>query len=153
MLTRRLAAPLGLALVLGLGPPAQAQSTSLNLEQYRGKVVYLDFWASWCGPCKLSFPYMQKMVLRYPRNDLVVIAVNVDRSRASADAFLGQVQNRLPVVYDPTAAVAKTFAIKAMPSSVLIGRDGRVRYVHQGFFLDKAPTYEAHISELLNEKP
>ena len=141
----------GAALAIPLAATA-ADAGSLDLSQYRGKVVYLDFWASWCGPCKLSFPYMQKMTAKYPASDFVVLAVNVDKSRPKADAFLAQVGNRLPVVYDPAGAIATKYSVKEMPTSVLIGRDGRVRQVHKGFFLAQTPEYEAHIAELLNEK-
>ena len=141
----------GVAVTLAAGA-AQAADAPLNLDQYKGKVVYLDFWASWCGPCKLSFPYMQKMTSKYPADSFVVLAVNLDKSRPKAETFLAQVGNKLPVVYDPAGAVATKYAVKEMPTSVLIGRDGKVRYVHKGFFLDKAPTYEAHIAELINEK-
>ena len=143
---------LGLAVVSGRGFAATPKP-AIDLGQYRGKVVYLDFWASWCGPCKLSFPYMQKMVSAYPPSGFVVLAVNLDKSQAKADAFLAQVGSKLPVVYDPDGAVATRFAVKEMPTSVLIGRDGKVRYVHKGFYPDKTALYEAHISELLNEKP
>ena len=146
-----LLAAIGLTVGASVGHAAP-EPAQLNLDQYKGRVVYLDFWASWCGPCKLSFPYMQKMVAQYPPNDFVVVAVNLDRSRDKADAFLRQVGNKLPIVYDPAGAIATKFAVKEMPSSVLIGRDGRVRHVHKGFFLNQAPVYEAHIAELLNEK-
>jgi thiol-disulfide isomerase/thioredoxin len=142
-----------IAAVLALAPTAHAADAGpLDLGKYKGKVVYLDFWASWCGPCKLSFPYMQRMTAKYPASDFVVLAVNLDKSRPKADAFLADVGSRLPVVYDPAGAIATRYAVKEMPTSVLIGRDGRVRHVHKGFFLDKAPEYEAHITELLNEK-
>lgn len=138
-------------------PAAQAQPqpkpASLDLTKLRGKVVYLDFWASWCGPCKLSFPYMQRLAAAHPADQFVIVAVNVDRSRDSADAFLAQAKSRLQIVYDPSAELARKFAVKGMPTSMLIGRDGRVRYVHEGFFPAKIPAYEAQITELLNEKP
>jgi thiol-disulfide isomerase/thioredoxin len=131
---------------------AQTQAPGLNLEQYKGRVVYLDFWASWCGPCKLSFPYMERMTSVYSRRPFVVIAVNVDHSRVRADAFLSQVGASVPIIYDPKGVIATKFHVTEMPTSILIGRDGRVRYVHQGFFQDKTPLYEAHIEELLSEK-
>ena len=139
------------ALALATGA-AQAAEAPLDLAPYRGKVVYLDFWASWCGPCRLSFPYMAKMTSKYPADRFVVLAVNLDKSRPKADAFLAQVGAKLPVVYDPAGATASKYDVREMPTSVLIGRDGKVRYVHKGFFLDKAATYEAHIAELLDEK-
>ncbi|MEO6339382.1 MAG: TlpA disulfide reductase family protein [Caulobacteraceae bacterium] len=149
--SKRLGCAVAAAMWAGAGHAAP-EAAPVNLDQYRGKVVYLDFWASWCGPCKLSFPYMQKMTSKYPADSFVVLAVNLDKSRPKADTFLAQVGNKLPVVYDPAGATATKYAVKEMPTSVLIGRDGKVRYVHKGFFLDKAPLYEAHIAELLNEK-
>lgn len=133
-------------------PVAAKSPTTLDLTPYRGKVVYLDFWASWCGPCKLSFPYMARMTSFYGRRPFVVIAVNLDHSRERADAFLSESGVDIPVVFDPKGDIARQFHVSAMPTSVLIGRDGRVRYVHQGFFPDQTSLYEAHISELLNEK-
>jgi len=145
-----------LSLLVGLVAFGQAYADTsakpLNLAQYRGKVVYLDFWASWCAPCKLSFPYMEQLAASYPRDAFVVIAVNVDHSRERADAFLSQVGAEVPVVYDPKGQIAGKFHVSEMPTSVLIGRDGRVRYVHQGFFQNKITQYETHIQELVNEK-
>jgi thiol-disulfide isomerase/thioredoxin len=131
---------------------AALHDESLDLSKYKGKVVYLDFWASWCGPCKISFPYMERMTAVYRSEPFVVIAVNVDHSREKADAFLEQIGADIPVVYDPRGTIAAKFKITEMPTSILIGRDGRVRYVHQGFFQDKTSLYADHISELLNEK-
>jgi cytochrome c biogenesis protein CcmG/thiol:disulfide interchange protein DsbE len=133
--------------VLGATP-----APDLNLPQYRGKVVYIDFWASWCGPCKLSFPYMQQLASRYPTSSFVLIAVNVDHERDKADQFLRQTGSTFPIVYDPNGAIASKYPVKGMPTSVLIGRDGRVRYVHSGFFPDQTSTYTSHIQELLSEK-
>ncbi len=129
-----------------------AATPALDLSQYRGKVVYLDFWASWCGPCRLSFPYMKTLTRLYSSNSFVVLAVNVDHARDKADAFLSQVGAPAPIIYDPSGAIAKQFSVKEMPTSILIGRDGRVRYVHDGFFMNQTPTYEAQIQELLNER-
>lgn len=124
----------------------------LDLAKYKGKVVYLDFWASWCGPCRLSFPYMELMRSAYARKEFVVIAVNVDHSRERADAFLNQVGGNVSVVYDPKGAIAAKYHVSEIPTSVLIGRDGRVRYVHQGFFAAKTLQYESQIEERINEK-
>ena len=129
-----------------------APSAALDLSQYHGKVVYLDFWASWCAPCKLSFPFLEKLQSYYAGRNFVLLAVNVDHDRTKADAFLREAGSNLPIVYDTTGGIARTFNVKAMPTSVVIGADGRVRYVHSGFFPDQMPLYEAHISELLNAK-
>lgn len=157
---RRLGAPLALVIALCGGvftapldsaSAATPSATSgLDLARYKGKVVYLDFWASWCGPCKLSFPFMERINEIYSRGDFVMIAVNVDHERAKADAFLEQVGPHPSVIYDPKGELARRFDVKAMPTSVLIGPDGQVRYVHTGFFQAQIPLYEAHISELLH---
>ncbi len=133
---------------------AQAGPTDqqIDLSKYRGQVVYIDFWASWCGPCKISFPYMQRMVKYFQHDKFVVIAVNVDHERSKADAFLNQVGNTLPIVYDPEGKISRQYKIREMPSSLLVDKSGNVRYVHQGFFEDKTVQYESHIMELLNEK-
>lgn len=95
---------------------------------------------------------MQRMASYYKSDNFVIIAVNVDHSRDKAEAFLNQVGATVPIVYDPKGLIAAKFHVKEMPTSILIDRDGRVRYVHQGFFEDKMIVYESHISELLNEK-
>ena len=141
----------GLLALAVLAPAANA--ATLDLSAYKGKVVYLDFWASWCGPCKLSFPYMERLAYYYSKQPFVIVAVNVDHSRAKADAFLSTVNARFPIVYDPRGVIAAHYGVKAMPTSILIGRDGRVRYVDKGFFAEQMPIYESHIAELINDKP
>ena len=124
----------------------------LNLDNYKGKVVYIDFWASWCGPCKLSFPFMEQMLSAFHRTDFVIITVNMDHSRARADAFLyQQPTSNLPVIYDSTGAIAKRFGVKAMPTSIIVDKSGAVRFKHEGFFENQISAYEAHIWELLSE--
>ena len=137
-----------------LGPErADPPPQDLDLGRYKGKVVYLDFWASWCGPCRQSFPYMEHLAARYGTQGLAVVAVNLDHSRPQAEAFLKDLGvSGLEVIYDADRQLAKGFAITDMPSSVLIGRDGRVRYVHSGFFPEQRQAYESHVAELINEK-
>jgi cytochrome c biogenesis protein CcmG/thiol:disulfide interchange protein DsbE len=117
----------------------------VTLADYRGKYVYLDFWASWCAPCKRSFPWMDALQKRYG-DQLQVVAVNVDAKRADADAFLAQTPASFVVGFDPTGAVAKQYAIKGMPSSVLIDPAGQVVAVHAGFTDDSAARIEAQVA-------
>lgn len=125
---------------------------ALDLSAYRGKVVYLDFWASWCGPCRLSFPFMNQLHYSGPQNNLVVIAVNLDHDSAAAQRFLRDNPANFTVLYDPAGKTASKFKVADMPTSILIGKDGRVRYVHKGFFEKNEPLYRQHIAELLHEK-
>lgn len=123
-----------------------------DLSAYRGKVVYLDFWASWCGPCKFSFPYMEQLARRFRGQDLVVITDNLDQSSAKAAAFLRDVNASLPVIYDQNGVLASRFKVSDMPTSILIDRKGKVRYVHKGFYRDKEDEYTSHVEQLLKEQ-
>lgn len=150
--TRRAALALAALAATATALPAHADAPALDLSPYKGKVVYVDFWASWCGPCKQSFPFMQGLASRYPAGDLVVLTVNVDRQRPAADAFLRQVHSTLPVVWDSKGDAARTWKVADMPTSLVFGRDGRMRFRHQGFFPGKTGEYEAHVAQLVRER-
>ncbi|GAB3470266.1 TlpA disulfide reductase family protein [Massilia terrae] len=125
-----------LAVQPGSAAPAvvlPADGGEFHLDAYRGKVVYLDFWASWCGPCKQSFPWMNTIQSKYADKGLAIVAINVDTAHDDALQFLKQVPARFRIAYDPKGEAAKEFAIKGMPSSFLIGRDGKVISMHTGF--------------------
>ena len=152
---RRVAAHVALVFGLTLASGSLANAApnpALDLSAYKGKVVYLDFWASWCGPCKQSFPYMMSLNRRYGASGLVVVAVNVDKDEAKAQAFLRKMGANFRVVYDSKGVLPSEYKIKAMPTSILIGRDGQVRYVHKGFHENQEESYDEQIAELLNEK-
>jgi len=141
---------LGLLGVLVLGTLAQA--ADLDLNAYRGKVVYLDFWASWCGPCKQSFPWMENLKDTYGRQGLAVIAVNLDMDRADADKFLDRFRPTFEVRFDPKGELAALYKVRAMPSSVLIDRHGVARFTHEGYRPVDGAAYETQVQELLAEK-
>jgi thiol-disulfide isomerase/thioredoxin len=130
---------------------AKAMPTIAALEPYSGKLVYLDFWASWCGPCKLSFPFMHAITAKYSAKELSVVTVNLDRSRASAEKFLHDVNSSLPVIFDQEGQIAKQFGVADMPTSYLIDRNGEIRFIHKGFYTDRRAEYEAHVDQLLQQ--
>jgi cytochrome c biogenesis protein CcmG, thiol:disulfide interchange protein DsbE len=105
----------------------------VNLQSLKGKVVYVDFWASWCGPCRQSFPWMNAMQAKYAGKGLQIVGVNLDARRSDADTFLAEVPAAFSVAFDAQGETPKRYAIKGMPTSVLIGPDGRVIQVHSGF--------------------
>jgi len=138
--------------LLCLWAPACATGMeSLDLERFKGKVVLLDFWASWCAPCKASFPWMQHLQERYARGDLVVIAVNVDHERTLAERFLQEQRADFSVVFDPQGRIAERFDVRSMPSSFYIDRSGKVRYTHAGFREDDKAGAERELSGLMAE--
>lgn len=151
---RRLVAFIGLVVALALPAIAStpAAAASLDLSAYRGKVVYLDFWASWCAPCRQSFPWMNTITDDFGSQGLVVIGVNVDHERNLAETFLRQNAADFHIVYDPDGQLAQKYNVEAMPTSILIGRDGKIRYVHSGFHANEEPKYLTQIRALLNQK-
>jgi cytochrome c biogenesis protein CcmG, thiol:disulfide interchange protein DsbE len=124
----------------------------LDLTGLRGYVVYLDFWASWCAPCKQSFPWMQALQTTYEGQGLRVVAINMDADRADADRFLHQFQPTFDVRFDPKGEVAVFYKVKGMPTSVLIDRHGVARFTHVGFRPADGSAYEAQLRLLLGEK-
>jgi len=118
---------------------------AVDLADLKGRVVYLDFWASWCVPCRLSFPWMNDMQARYGARGLQVLAVNVDAKRAAADTFLAQVPARFAIAFDSAGDTPRRYGVKAMPTSVLVGPDGTVLQQHAGFRDDDRAALEAAI--------
>ena len=145
---RMLVVALLAAVALGAAPPVCAASTgeaapalalpnasgeTLVLEAMSGKVVWVDFWASWCGPCKRSFPWMNDMQRKYAAAGFSIVAVNVDKKRQDAERFLAVAPAQFSIVYDPAGKSAADWQIKSMPSSYLIDRNGKVAFVETGF--------------------
>jgi len=113
--------------------PALDGSKSLSLAAYRGKVVYLDFWASWCPPCLTSLPLLEKLRKEFPSDQFQILAVNVDQDPEKARKFLERTQVGYPSATDPKGRIPGSFGIETMPTSFLIDRNGVIRYVHHGF--------------------
>lgn len=125
------------------------ESFELTLAQHKGKVVYLDFWASWCGPCRKSFPWMNDMQAKYKEQGLVVISINVDNEKELATEFLSENPANFSVVYDPKGIIARQYKVRGMPSSYLINKNGQLVSSHAGFTSSKTNEYEQEITELL----
>jgi thiol-disulfide isomerase/thioredoxin len=119
-------------------------------DSLKGKVVLVDFWASWCEPCKQSFPVMEELHKRYADRGLVIIAVNVDENRPDMEAFLKKNAASFTVMRDPTQKLVEKAGIATMPSSFLMDRDGKVRFTHTGFRgMETKKKYEEEIESLL----
>lgn len=129
----------------------ESEQLSSSLAELRGQVVYVDFWASWCKPCRKSFPWMNDMQAKYLKN-LQIVAINLDAEPELAAAFLEKVPATMPIVYDPQGDIATAYQLLGMPSSYLIDKKGKLRFAHKGFFTEKEALYENEISTLLNEQ-
>jgi thiol-disulfide isomerase/thioredoxin len=140
-----------IAALLLLLPAIAPAADDFDAGAYKGKVVYLDFWASWCVPCRKSFPWLNELAAKYP-DDLVVVGINVDNERASADRFLAKYPAHFPLVFDPKGRIAGGYRLEGMPSSVILDRDGKVVHRHIGFRDDHVPEYELVVRKLIERK-
>ncbi|EKF72870.1 thioredoxin [Alcanivorax hongdengensis A-11-3] len=136
--------------VLMLPLAALADTQPFSPEQTGGaKVIYVDFWASWCGPCRRSFPWLNDMQKQYGDKGFTVIGVNLDPKRADADKFLDAYPASFPLVFDPDGEYAEQYHLKGMPSAVLIDANGKILARHVGFHEEKKSEYEQQIISLL----
>jgi peroxiredoxin len=124
-----------------------------DLQQFHGKVLYVDFWASWCPPCAKSFPFMNDLDRDLKDSGLQVIGINLDQAPEDAKTFLAQYPANFTVAADANEKCAKSFDVKAMPSSYLIDRNGVIRHVHLGFRPGEAKELRVLAEQLLAEKP
>lgn len=129
----------------------EGQQKQVKLSDYRGQIVYLDFWASWCQPCRKSFTWMNKMQSLYGEDGFKIIAVNLDESRQKADKFLQQIPANFDVAFDPRGNTAESYKVKAMPSSYLIDKHGNVIHANIGFRGNDEEKLEAKIRKLIQQ--
>jgi thiol-disulfide isomerase/thioredoxin len=128
---------------------ANAKGDPVALDQLRGKVVYVDFWASWCAPCQRSFPWMNELQQKYGSRGFVIVGVNVDKKRADADRFLAQVPAQFTIVYDESGATPAAWGVKGMPTSYLVDAQGKVNFVERGFLDERKAEIEQRVAALV----
>lgn len=124
-------------------------SGPVSSDSLLGSVVYVDFWASWCAPCRESFPWMNEMQAKYADRGLKIIAVSLDRKRADSEQFLAEVPADFTIGFDPQGQLAEQFKVIGMPMAFVIDRDGRLVEKHTGFRNSKRESYEASLAEQL----
>jgi len=161
-------APLALATaLLAMAVPAQAvvatqsvapdftlktaEGRNLRLQEQRGQVVLVNFWATWCGPCRQEMPHLNRLFTKYQASGFTLLGVNVDDDPRQALAVAARMGLKFPVLLDADKAVIKRYDMGSMPATVLIDRDGRVRYLHRGYREGVEATYEQQIRELVKE--
>lgn len=122
-----------------------------RLKEEKGNVVYLDFWSSWCGPCRKSFPWMNELQNKYQQQGLTILSINLDHDRKLATQFLTKTPADFAIIYDPKGLVARKFKLKGMPSSFIFNRKGNLVSAHTGFNQQKSLAYEQEIIEFLSK--
>lgn len=125
--------------------------TTIRLSDLKGKVLLLDFWASWCIPCRVSFPAIDALQKELGDQGLAVVAISVDEHRRNADLFLGQRAHTMTVAFDPRGIAAEAFDLKGMPSTVIIDRHGVIRFTHMGYTAKTLATFRSEVLALLGE--
>lgn len=124
---------------------------TLRLADFKGRVVLLDFWASWCLPCRVSFPAVDALHKELGPRGFAAVAINVDEQRKNADSFLGARPHTMPVVFDPKGRAAEAYALAAMPSALVLDRSGQVRFRHMGYTEKTIGQYRTEVLQLLKE--
>ena len=127
------------------------QGKNLRMSDLRGQVVMVNFWASWCGPCRQEMPKLEELYQRYKKAGFTVLGVNVEEDNKEAKRLLKEVKVDFPILYDTKSLASKLYKVDAMPTTVIVDRSGKMRYLHRGY----KPGYENHyrkqIKELIRE--
>lgn len=147
-------ATLALPFFIGVTPCAHATGVGgtgkpLELDRFAGKVVLADFWASWCGPCRQSMPWLNKMSAKYSDQGLQVLGINLDESREAAKTFLDQVPVEFDILYDPVGMHAQYYSLESMPSTIIFDHNGVIFSRHNGFLSTREAEYEQQIISAL----
>lgn len=127
------------------------QGNNLRLEEYRGQVVLLNFWASWCGPCRQEMPILDRIHQRYEDTGFAVLGVNVEGEIAPAQKIVDMTNVTFPILIDEGQAVSELYELEAMPSTLVIDRNGVVRYVHLGYKAGDEAKYIEVVKSLIRE--
>jgi peroxiredoxin len=147
--------PLASALT-GTGPAANftlktASGENIRLSEYRGQVVLINFWASWCGPCRQEMPHLEAIYRKYEPLGFTVFGVNVEQDRHMADKVLRDIPVSFPILFDSENQVSELYGVDAMPATILVDRDGTIRHMHRGYKPGYEREYEKQIKALVRE--
>lgn len=124
---------------------------NLRLSEYRGEVVMINFWATWCGPCRQEMPVLNELYQRYRPVGFTLLGVNIDDHSASASKMARRLGVAYPILFDVEKVVSRLYDINAMPTTVMVDRDGKVRYLHRGYLPGFESKYQKQIRGLLKE--
>ncbi len=124
---------------------------NLRLSEFRGEVVMINFWASWCGPCRQEMPLLDELYTQYHPLGFTILGVNVEEDSSQAKQLLKEFPVNFPILFDNKSEVSQLYKVVAMPSTVLVDRDGNVRYLHQGYKPGYEEAYQQQVRALIRE--
>ena len=124
---------------------------NIKLSELRGQVVLLNFWASWCGPCRQEMPLLEKLQQRYSALGFTVLGVNVEEDSSKAKTLLKDIPVSFPILFDTQNTVSEQYKVSAMPSTVMIDRNGNMRYLHKGYKPGDEAQYKKWVKQLIKE--
>ena len=127
------------------------QGNNLNLTEQRGQIIVINFWASWCGPCRKEMPYLQKIHEKYSALGVAVWGVNVEQENQAGRDFLADLTLTFPIFFDQSNTISASYQVEAMPTTVIVDRDGKIRYVFRGFKDGYDKKYVKAIKTLIRE--
>ena len=130
---------------------ASRAGQDVSLTQYKGNVVMINFWASWCGPCRQEMPLLESIYKKYNKLGFTMLGVNVEPDSNAANEWLKQTPVSFPILYDKESKVSKAYDVATMPSTVIIDRSGKVRMLHRGYKPGDENDYMNSIRELIRE--
>jgi len=146
--------PLSAAELRGKAPDFTLKSQSgknIRLSEYRGQVVLLNFWASWCGPCRQEMPLLEAMYKKYGKLGFTILGVNVEQDTSKAKSYLRDIKVSFPILFDTTNTASRLYNVTAMPTSIIIDRSGNMRFLHTGYKPGYEKDYTRQIKQLIRE--
>lgn len=127
------------------------KGSNLKLSEFRGDVVMINFWATWCGPCRQEMPILNDLYLKYRDQGFTLLGVNVEKNQSKAAKMIRDLQVVYPVLFDSDSKVSKLYDVNSMPSTILVDRDGKMRYLHRGYKAGAEDEYVRQVRELMAE--
>jgi peroxiredoxin len=124
---------------------------NLKLSEYRGEVVMINFWASWCAPCRQEMPLLDSLYQKYKDLGFTLLGINLDEKSAQAEKLLKEIPVNFPILLDPKSEISRLYKVSAMPTTILVDRDGNMRFLHKGYMPGYEEDYEKQIKTLVME--
>jgi len=127
------------------------RGTNVKLSEHRGQVIMINFWASWCAPCRKEMPLLEELYQRYKDGGFTLLGVNVEEDSSAAKDLLKEIEVSFPILFDSKNSVSQLYNVEAMPSTIIVDRDGNMRFIHKGYQPGYEDEYQKQVRELIME--